>query len=68
MEFTVIGDAVNRASRYCSGAQAGEVLISSELYKRVKDIVRAEPTTISTKHEGDFIAYRVTRLKDLPST
>jgi len=24
MEFTVIGDAVNRASRYCAGAKAGE--------------------------------------------
>src|SRR2546427_12045192 len=23
MEFTVIGDTVNRASRYCAGAQAG---------------------------------------------
>jgi len=68
MEFTVIGDTVNRASRYCAGAQAGEVLISPELYKRVKDIVQAEPTTISTKHEGDFIAYRVTCLKVLTST
>lgn len=68
MEFTVIGDAVNRASRYCAGAQAGEVLINAELHKRVKGIVQAEPTTISTKHEGDFIAYRVARLKDFPST
>ena len=35
MEFTVIGDAVNCSSRYCSGAAAGEVLISPALSQRV---------------------------------
>jgi len=59
MEFTVIGDAVNRAARYCDGAPAGEVLISPEVYQRVFKIVRAEATTIKTKHEGDLAAYRV---------
>ena len=62
MEFTVIGDAVNRTARYCDGAQAGEVLISPEVHQRVYKIVRVEATTITTKHEGDFDAYRVKAL------
>lgn len=59
MEFTVIGDAVNRASRYCDAARAGEVLISGELFQRVYNSFRAERTTIPTKHEGSLTAYRV---------
>lgn len=63
MEFTVIGDTVNRASRYCAGAAPGQVLISPELHQRVWKIVEAEPTQIPTKHEGDFAAYIVKRIK-----
>ncbi|GAK61742.1 adenylate/guanylate cyclase [Candidatus Vecturithrix granuli] len=59
VEFTVIGDAVNRASRYCDGANAGEVLISPEVYQRVWEIVKEERTAIQTKHEGAFLAYRI---------
>ncbi len=65
MEFTVIGDAVNRASRYCSAAGAGEVLISSELHQRVWKVFQVETKTISTKHEGDLCAYRVTGIREL---
>jgi class 3 adenylate cyclase len=64
MEFTVIGDVVNRASRYCSAAKAGEVLISPELYQRVWQRVEASQTTIQTKHEGPLLAYRVKGLKE----
>jgi len=63
IEFAVIGDAANRASRYCNGAGFGEVLISPELYQRVFRIVEVEQTTIPTKHEGTFEAYRVKRIK-----
>lgn len=59
IEFTVIGDAVNRASRYCDGAGAGEVLISPEVYQRVWEIVKEERITTKTKHEGSFTAHRV---------
>jgi adenylate cyclase len=62
-EFTVIGDAVNRASRYCDGAKAGEVLISPEVHSSIWKIVQAEPTTIKTKHEGELPAFRVSGLK-----
>ncbi|MBV8049696.1 MAG: protein kinase [Acidobacteriaceae bacterium] len=63
MEFTVIGDAVNLASRFCSAAKAGEILISPELYQRVWQRVEASQLTIPTKHEGPLLAYKVRSLK-----
>jgi adenylate cyclase len=70
MEFTVVGDPVNRAARFCAGAQAGEVLISTELHQRVWRQVEVETRTIATKHEGDLAALRVTGLssRTAPST
>jgi adenylate cyclase len=63
MEFTVIGDVVNKATRLCAAAAAGDVLISPEIHERVWRIVQIEPTTIQTKHEGNFLAYRVKSMK-----
>jgi adenylate cyclase len=59
MEFTVIGDAVNRTQRYCAAAAGREILVSPEVYKLVKGLVEAEPTKIQTKHEGELAAYRI---------
>jgi adenylate cyclase len=59
MEYAVIGDVANRASRYCSGAREGEVLISPEVHQWVWNLVTAEQTSIETKHEGTFKAYRI---------
>jgi adenylate cyclase len=64
MEFTVIGDAVNLGARYCAAAAENEVLISPEMHEHVWAMVETERTTISTKHEGDLVAYRVNRLKE----
>ena len=64
MEFTVIGDAVNRATRYCAAAAGGEVLISPEMHERVWHFAEAEQTSIETKHEGEFAAFRIRSLKD----
>jgi adenylate cyclase len=63
MEFTVVGDAVNRAARYCAGAGPGEVLISPEMHERVWRNAETQQTSIQTKHEGDFVAYRVLSAK-----
>jgi adenylate cyclase len=63
MEFTVIGDVVNRTSRYCAGAAGGDIVISPDMYERLWRVAETEQTTIHTKHEGDFVAYRVKRLK-----
>jgi adenylate cyclase len=63
MEFTVIGDTVNRAARYCAGAQPGEVLISAEMHQRVWRHVVAESCIVGTKHEGDLPAFRLKGFK-----
>jgi adenylate cyclase len=66
MEFTVIGDAVNRAARYCAGAAGGQILVSPQLFQRTWQIAKVQPTSIPTKHEGEFEAYRLEGLKDSP--
>lgn len=63
LEFTVVGDTVNAAQRYCQGAAGGEVMISPAVHERVWRMVAAERATIPTKHEGEWPAYRVKSLK-----
>jgi len=66
IEFTVIGDTVNRAARYCDGAGPEEIVISKKVYERVYHIVEVDPVTIVTKHpdrEPDLEAYLVKRLR-----
>lgn len=66
LEYTVIGDTVNRASRYCDGAAAGEVIISQTVYEHVYHLVNVQPKVIKTKHpetEPDLKAFVVKDLK-----
>jgi adenylate cyclase len=66
VEFTVIGDAVNRAARFCDGARKGEVFISKDLYERSFSLVDVSPRTIPSKHadtENDLEGYLVHKLK-----
>ena len=42
MDFTAIGDTVNTAARLESNAARGQILISREVYERVKDRVEAK--------------------------
>jgi adenylate cyclase len=63
MEYTVIGDAVNKTSRFCDGAEAGQVLISPEVHQYLWRTVEGVPVSISTKHEGEMRAYRVLSLR-----
>lgn len=66
VEFTVIGDTVNRAARYCDGAGPGEILISKSVYEHVYRLVEVDPKIVKTKHpktEGDLEGYLLKGLK-----
>jgi adenylate cyclase len=43
MEYTVIGDSVNMASRLNHLADSGEIIISMSVYESTKDLVQVEP-------------------------
>lgn len=59
LEYTVIGDTVNKASRYCDGAKAGEIALGPFTYEAVKYHIPANLRMISTKHEGALPSYIV---------
>jgi adenylate cyclase len=62
LEYTVIGDAVNRACRYCQAAGEGEILISTHVFQHVFGMVKADKIVVQTK-EGELMAHRVKGLK-----
>jgi adenylate cyclase len=59
LEYTVIGDTVNKASRYCDGAQGGDIVLGPLSYESLQGYVEAQCREISTKHEGNLPAYVV---------
>lgn len=63
MEFTALGEGVNRASQYCKGAHPGELLIGPEVYQKVFKIIEADRATVTHKDSGEFHCYRVKGLK-----
>jgi adenylate cyclase len=64
IQTTVIGDTVNRATRYGDGAKADEILLSPQVYQWVWKQIEVEPTSIDTKHEGIFQAFRLLGIKE----
>jgi adenylate cyclase len=67
MEFTAVGEVVNRAMRYCGAAAEGEILISPETYERVLQFVETEQATIQIERETNRMAYRVKHVKGIPA-
>jgi len=65
LEYTAIGDSVNLASRLCSVARAGQVIISDFTYEFVKDkveVTKLEKVQVKGKEEKIQI-YEVLRVK-----
>jgi adenylate cyclase len=55
LEYTVIGDVVNTASRLCSVAKAGEVIISKKTFDLVEEYFDAQelsPTQVKGKAQA----------------
>jgi adenylate cyclase len=61
MDYTVIGNTINSASRYCDAAAPHEILISPATYAHLHHCVEVAlpPREIETKHEGKMRAYLV---------
>jgi len=51
-QYTAIGDSVNVASRICSHARAGEILIGTNTYDVVKKHIRAKSFEQPIKFKG----------------
>ena len=63
LEYTVIGDAVNTASRLCSSAGPNEILISEPFYQQLKNpptVEALEPVQVKGKSKAVKV-YRVKR-------
>jgi adenylate cyclase len=68
MSYTVLGDAVNVASRLCSKAMPGEILVSSSIYEHEKesfDFEHKDPILFKGK-SAELPVYQVVANKELP--
>lgn len=66
LQYTAIGDAVNTASRLCSVAKAGEVLVSEATFARVQSVVNATALP-PVKVKGKTDALRVWNVTSMRS-
>lgn len=54
LSYTVIGDVVNTAARFCSNASAGEILVGASTYERVRAQFRFdELPALSVKNKAE---------------
>jgi len=66
VQYTVIGDAVNTASRLCSLAGPGEIILSDRTQHEVMEYIESvELPRVRVKgKQGELTTYRVTGLKE----
>jgi adenylate cyclase len=65
LQYTAIGDAVNTASRLCSIAKPGEIILSENTMNRVRGMVNAtalQPVKVKGK-EQELRIYSVTGMQ-----
>ena len=59
MNYTVIGDNVNQAARFCSNASPNEIVISEDVYKNISDqSLFSESILINVKGKDNAIPVR----------
>jgi len=62
LEYTVLGDPVNIASRLCSNAAGGEILVSEPFYRALRAPPAAEKLDLKVKgKEKEVPTYRIKR-------
>ena len=68
LSYTVIGDTVNTASRLCSAAEPGQILISEETYDRTAEGIEAFrlPGRRVKGKEGELTVYQLLCLRGGP--
>ncbi|MBP8129933.1 MAG: FHA domain-containing protein [Candidatus Hydrogenedentes bacterium] len=66
MEFTVVGDRVNTAKRFCDMAGAGKVVVGQELWDEIKGLVVSYPIgSVMLKGKAQPVnAYEIAGLKE----
>lgn len=62
LEFTVVGNTVNLAARYCDGAGAGEIVISQNLVNNIPHRTDLEHVTLNVKHGQKIEAFVLRQL------
>jgi len=65
MEFTVVGDRVNTAKRFCDMAGAGKVVMGNETWQEVRDRIQSRPigTVMLKNKEQPVHAHEVLSLR-----
>jgi adenylate cyclase len=68
-DFTVIGDAVNTASRLCDVAKPGQIVISDSVYRGVKRFVETTgPFKLRVKGKREYLrVYVLNRITGVPA-
>jgi adenylate cyclase len=64
LTYGIVGNVPNLASRYCSAAGKGEILVSSEVHSRLFNKILGERSEISTKDGKTLVAFRVQGLRE----